>query len=164
MFICFGKVPVSIYQRGIRIVSSKKTVRHTADPDILLVWRPGLDSFRTSNNCSQMFCAPVTDPGFLCSCIDRIHILPVNARRNQNFITRSCDLCRIVDAAERSFLCTVSVTANFAIYINFHMKTSLEFVLMLLFFSFLTPVKIFFMTKMPSGDYFPKEFLTSYFK
>ena len=94
---------------------------------------------------------------------------PVEESRSENrgadekvVITRSCDLCRIVDAAERSFLCTVSVTANFAIYINFHMKTSLEFVLMLLFYSFLTPVKIFFMTKMPSGDYFPKEFLTSF--
>ena len=124
VFVSFGKIPVTINHSCIWIIAAKKTVRYTAYPYIFFIRNPCLNTFCTSDNCTERLYAPVSNSRIFCTGMNRIYIFPVNSRRYQNFIPRLCNFCRIIDMTKWHLLCTISVMTSFSIYINLHEKPS----------------------------------------
>ena len=77
-----SEIPVPSHKSGIRVIASEYTVINAADPYISLIRFPGIHRFRTGNDCPQRLLAAIGNSGILRSSIHRIHIFPVNARRN----------------------------------------------------------------------------------
>ena len=120
MFVCFCKIPVSVYCCCIWVIRTEHAVCHTAYPGAVLIFCPGFDLLRTGDHCPQRFYATIGDPGIFVSGMDRINIFTVDSRSYQDFVSRLCDLCSIVDFSERSLFGSVSITCSIYVYINFH--------------------------------------------
>ena len=120
MLVTLCKIPVTEHIRCIRIVAAENRVVHTCHPYISLVRLPVLHLFRTGDFRAQRLGAAIGDACLFRSCMNRLHILTIGTRRNQNLISRHRCLCRLSDPAVRHLLRSVSVTSGLNVYINLH--------------------------------------------
>ena len=98
------KIPVACHRHRVGIVAAKDAVSDTDYPGISLIFFPALHLFRAGDNRAKRFLRAVHDTGILSACIFRIHIFPVNAGTDDDFVTGLCDQRRFIDRFKRPVL------------------------------------------------------------
>ena len=114
------KIPVAAHKGGVGIIVAEHPIVHPAYPYIALVMLPILHFLGSGDHCSQRHLAAIGDSCVRHPCMDRVYILPVDARCHQHLIPRPCCLGGIIDVPKRCFLAAVALFRCIGIDINNH--------------------------------------------
>ena len=117
------KVPVAAHHGGVGIVSAEHAVVHAVHPDIALILRPAGQHLRAGDHRAQRLLRAVDDARVLAARVAGIHILAINARRDDDLIACHCDLRRVVDVTEGHGLGTVAIPGGADVDIINHFKS-----------------------------------------
>ena len=121
----FCKIPIAINRRRIRIISVKYPIRNSRHPNISGIRFPVFHLFRATDDCSKRLYRPVNNPVFSGSSMNGIHILPINSRHNEHFISEHRNPGCVINSFEWSFLGSIAITSGLYINVNLHWVTLL---------------------------------------
>ena len=112
------EVPVAADIGGVRIVRSEYAVAYAQHPHIPLPGNPSFCFFGSGDHSAKRRLGAVGDPVLRRTCIARVHVFPVDAWRDEHFISGSCCRGCVIDVPVWTLLRSVSLTDSIHIYVD----------------------------------------------